>query len=170
MTCKEVCVAWNSPGCHVIYVHPPRCCLSHHQRRPIRTRRSRHPPPTTLHPHGTSCVLRRFHWIMCGITAAPACSQHSVGMHLLFPADVPAQSLSCYALECSGGEADNSLVRASPILPSAYFGDQRFFMRRWQSQASRLCCQRHLRLVCRKSTTPFHGSCAALVFTIYRLQ
>ena len=59
---------------------------------------------------------------MRGITAAPACSQHSVGMHLLFPADVPAQSLSCYALECTGGEADDSLVRASSILHSIFWG------------------------------------------------
>ena len=51
----------------------------------------------------------------------------------------------------------SSLVAPISMLHSACALNQRFFMRRWQSQASRLCCQRHLRLVCRKSTTYGNG-------------
>ena len=89
----------------------PRCCPSHHPGRLGRTRRCRHPPPATLHAHGTSCVLRSFDWIMRGSAATQGSPQRSVGMHLLFPADVPAQSLSCYALECSAGEASSRSSR-----------------------------------------------------------
>ena len=47
------------------------------------------------------------------------------------------------------------------------------FMRRWQTQATRLCCQRYRICVscmtaCPKSTTPIHGSCVLSDSMCYR--
>ena len=195
----------------------PRSCLSHRQRRPGRTRRSRHPPPTTLHLHGTSCVLRRFHWIMLAApphkavqwyhfirkcTCQPT-SQRNPSRVTLWNAVLEKHLLArrAYFNAALGVCFEPALLHAalaisgfSPLLPAPFasrvseidnalpwqlcsFGfnvlGMCLFMRRWQTQATRLCCQRYRICVscmtaCPKSTTPIHGSCVLSDSMCYR--
>ena len=130
--------------------------------RPDRSRRCRHPSPTTLLAPGKSCVLRSFQWIMLAappqkplVSAPLACicscqpSSHCNGHTLRGLQD------GCRAA------GDPQIGTLSILHSGLNLWHVILHILRWQSEATRLCCQRHLRLARSTAARTIFGSSAA---------